>query len=115
MHEAAEQVGVLQREAEHAGDHVDRDVLGVLDSSVDHITACIAPSNSRQYSASGRNQLVDVLRRERGEQHSACVRVIRRVRRNRWRNTLRCEFHRRPVVRDHNAARREVFGVVRDR
>ena len=35
MDELAEQVVVLEREAEHAGDDVDRDVLGVLLGGVD--------------------------------------------------------------------------------
>ena len=35
VHELAEQLLVLRREAEHATDHVHRDVLGVLDGGVD--------------------------------------------------------------------------------
>ncbi len=36
VHEPAEDLLVLGWEAEHAGDHVDRDALGVLHGGVDH-------------------------------------------------------------------------------
>jgi hypothetical protein len=37
-HEAAEAVAVLGGQAEHAGDHVDRDVLGVVDGAIDLVS-----------------------------------------------------------------------------
>ena len=83
VHELAEQVLVLGGEAEHASDHVDRDVLGVLHRGVDDgLTRDDLAHLVEQLVAQGSDLVLprlDLLRRERRQQDAAGDVVERRV------------------------------------
>ena len=115
--ELAEEVVVLQREAEHPGDDVHRDVLGVLLGGVDdglagddvaHVVEALAAEPADL----GLPRL-DLLGRERRQQEPAGEAVERRVAGDRRRRADRClgVDGRRA---DDDGAAREVLGVVGD-
>ncbi len=117
MDEPAKQVLILEGEPEHAGDHVDGNVLRVLHCSIDGLAGC---SISRHHIEKVPTQdahfglpCLDLLRSEWGKEKLARLMVERRVARDRWCTANGCWVVRHEGVHDHGTAR-EVFGVVGD-
>ena len=118
--ERAEQFLVLLREAEHPSDHVDRDVLRVLDRSIDDgLTGGDLAHLVEQLLAEALDlgfPRLDHLRREGRQEETTGDVVEWRIAGDRRGATDRSR--QRPIAgssdTDHDRAAREVVGVVRD-
>ena len=114
--EPAEHVGIRLREAEHADDDAQRNVLRVLDGGVDHVLARGRVEQLLAQRARERLERGDRLRRERGQEQPPRHRVERRIGCDRGRDADRS---RQVIVAgsqlaDDDRPRREVLRVVRD-
>ena len=119
VHEPTEAVAVGLGQAEHRGDHPDRDVLRIADRGVHHVDAAVevGPQRGHQLLAVGtgrRFETVDGLRGERRQEDSTRPLVERRVGRDRRGDSLGREFEWCPELAHDDAAGRKPVGVVRD-
>ena len=79
VHEPAEQIGVFQWEAKHERDHVDRNVLCVLNGGIDHIGIAHVGQQAPTQLANVFLERLDHLWRKRWQQQTTCLVMKRGV------------------------------------
>ena len=90
--ERAEQVVVLERQPEHAGDDVDRDVLGVAQRGIEHVGVLVNDGGDEVGAEAAHLRLpaFDRLRGERRQENSSGMLVEGRIAGDRRRSPDRC-------------------------